>query len=115
MLFGRDEMLLASLALGAEGWIGSTFNFSGAIYQNLIKAFHSGNLKEARQCQREANEVIRTVAKLSWLPSAKAAFGIYGVDLGTVRPPLKPLSELEVSQLHQQLKSFPIGLESVVA
>jgi N-acetylneuraminate lyase len=32
MLFGRDEILLAGLTMGAKGAIGSTYNYAAAIY-----------------------------------------------------------------------------------
>src|SRR3954469_8189210 len=36
VLFGRDEMLLAGLSLGAHGAIGSTYNFAAPVYHRII-------------------------------------------------------------------------------
>lgn len=42
--FGRDEILLAGLSLGAAGAIGSTHNYAAPIYLRLMEAFHRGDL-----------------------------------------------------------------------
>ena len=39
ILHGVDEMLLAGLAMGARGAVGSTYNFAAPLYQRILKAF----------------------------------------------------------------------------
>lgn len=108
VLFGRDEMLLASLAFGAEGWIGSTFNLAGLIHHQIIKAYREGDMHTARRCQREVNELIGILADRGYMKAAKAAFGLYGADLGPLRAPLSSLTDAEVEQLHGQLDRFDL-------
>ena len=45
LLFGRDEILLAGLAAGAKGAVGSTYNYAAPIYRQLWKAYDSGNFE----------------------------------------------------------------------
>ena len=52
ILYGRDETLLCSLALGCRGAVGSTYNIMAPLYTRLIDAFDSGDLTEARRLQR---------------------------------------------------------------
>src|SRR5258707_8662497 len=51
VLFGFDEMLLAALAMGARGAVGSTYNFAAPVYRRMMEAFHKGDLARARQEQ----------------------------------------------------------------
>ena len=37
ILFGVDEMLISGLELGCTGAIGSSYNFAGLIYNEIIK------------------------------------------------------------------------------
>ena len=39
MLFGADEMLLAGLSMGADGAVGSTYNFLAPLYNRIIRDF----------------------------------------------------------------------------
>lgn len=109
ILFGRDEMILASLAVGAEGWIGSTYNYAGLLHRRLINAFQSGDLAEARRCQKEVQDIIQVMVEAGGLPAGKAISSFHGLDLGPVRPPLKPLGMSEIARLGERLKSFALG------
>src|SRR5205809_4233118 len=51
VLWGFDEYLLAALVLGAEGAVGSTYNFAAPLYQRIIAAVKAGDLAAARQEQ----------------------------------------------------------------
>ena len=59
VVFGYDEMLLAGLALGVKGAIGSTYNFAAPLYQRLLRAFESGDLAAARRCSSPARDGAR--------------------------------------------------------
>ena len=61
MLFGADEMLLAGLSMGADGAVGSTYNFMAPIYNTIIEKYKEGNLKAAQEHQAKAAELIRII------------------------------------------------------
>src|SRR5262245_35416793 len=42
--WGTDEALLGALAVGAQGGVGSSYNFAAPIYHRLLTAFAKGNL-----------------------------------------------------------------------
>src|SRR5438067_649712 len=48
VVWGFDEYLLAALALGAEGAVGSTYNFAAPLYHRIIAALAKGDLAAAR-------------------------------------------------------------------
>lgn len=90
ILFGRDEILLCSLSLGARGAVGSTYNFAAPIYLKIIEAFDKGNLKIARNYQKKAVELIQLINRTpgSFNSVGKAIMKMLGIDCGPVRLPL---------------------------
>lgn len=59
MLWGRDENILAALSLGAQGSVGSTFNYATPLYKKLISAFEMGDHQTARKLQQQSIDMIR--------------------------------------------------------
>lgn len=106
MLFGRDEFLLAGLALGAKGAIGSTYNFAAPLYSRLIEAFERNDLATARMLQKKSVDMIELVAKTpcSFLPAAKSIMKMLGLDMGPVRLPLRKITADEYYGLKGQLE-----------
>jgi N-acetylneuraminate lyase len=106
MLFGRDEILLAGLSLGATGAVGSTYNYAAPLYLELIAAFNRGDLVTARKKQAQAREFITVLNQHGGLSAGKLIMKLIGVDCGPVRLPLRqPTAEQE--------KSLRNGLERV--
>ena len=112
ILFGRDEILLAALALGATGAVGSTYNYLAPLYHQLRAAFERGDLAEARRYQSTAVQIIAVMSKHGGLPAGKAMMGMIGVDCGPVRLPLKNLSSVELETFRRELQpaGFPLSL-----
>jgi N-acetylneuraminate lyase len=105
IVFGRDEILVAGLALGARGAIGSTYNFMAPIFQEIIAALEKGNLAAAREKQAAANAVIQIFIRYGGLPAGKAMMKMICVDCGPVRIPLRSLTETQQSQLRGELEA----------
>ncbi len=100
ILFGRDEMLLAGLSAGAEGAIGSTYNYAAPVYHRLIDAFHRGDLATARKEQARANAMIAVLIHHGGMPPAGKAFmRCIGLDCGNVRLPLRDLTSAQAEAL----------------
>lgn len=61
MMYGRDEMLLGALAIGADGGVGSTYNlpFMAPIYAKLQSAFAAGDLDTARAMQLKSRQLVQ--------------------------------------------------------
>lgn len=111
ILFGRDEILLAALALGAGGAVGSTYNFMAPVYHRLIAAFKSSDLESARRFQAHAIEIIAIMSRRGGLAAGKAMMKIFGIDCGPVRPPLRNLGPDELMGLEHELAraGFPFN------
>lgn len=98
VLFGHDEMLLAALALGVQGAVGTTYCFAPAIYLEIIESFASGDLSGARDAQRRSIEMIRAFAEFGFLAATKQALAELGVACGPVRPPLPNMNAEQVEK-----------------
>jgi N-acetylneuraminate lyase len=90
-LFGRDEMLLAALAMGAKGAVGTTYTFAAPLYKRIMTAFDEGRMEDARLEQDRAIQMIRIMLDHGGLPLSKALMRAIGLDHGPVRLPLNPV------------------------
>lgn len=99
ILFGLDEMLLAALAVGARQAIGSTYNFAGPLYLQVIDAFERGDLDEARRRMARLVEMVRVLLRFPPIPAQKAIMNAIGHDLGACRLPLPGLTRDQVDDL----------------
>ena len=108
ILFGRDEMLICGLALGARGMVGSTYNFCSPLYVKLIEAFKAGDLETARSLQRKANEMIQILftSSSSFFPVAKTVMKMVGVNCGPMRLPFTNVGPEEYEELKDKLEKI---------
>lgn len=90
---GFDETLLAGLSMGADGAIGSTYNFMGKKFKKIMNCFNSGEIETAKALQNEANEIICEMIKYGVFQSEKAILTEMGIDMGQCRPPFLPISD----------------------
>jgi N-acetylneuraminate lyase len=104
--WGSDEALLAALAVGATGAVGSTYNFAAPIYHRLLAAFERGDLAAARDEQFRSVRLIRLMAKYGYLGATKAVMKMLGVDLGPVRLPLTNPSADQLKTLRAELDAM---------
>jgi len=103
VMFGRDEIMLTALALGARAAVGSTYNYMSPLYVRIIDAFESGDIESARADQSRAIDVVSLLHKYGG-GAGKAIMNITGVDCGPVRPPLRNLSDEQQAELRADLE-----------
>lgn len=106
VLFGRDEILLAGLALGAKGAVGSTYNYAASINFKMIEAHQKGQAREAKDQQVYLQRSILPLLKFGGLPTGKAVMALAGVNCGPPRPPLENLSEQQMRSLKSDLEAL---------
>ena len=105
ILNGYDEMLIAGLVCGAQGAVGSTYNYVPGIYQKVIDAVAAGDIEEARKWQYEAVRIVDVlIAHGGGVRAGKAFMKLAGVDCGQCRYPIAPVSDEEVRQIEQELR-----------
>jgi N-acetylneuraminate lyase len=106
MLFGRDQMLLGALALGAKGAVGTTYNFLAPTFRRLMAAFDKGDLVTARLEQVRATETIACLHRSGGLETFKVVMKMLDLDCGPVRPPLRNLTDQEYHALREELRAL---------
>jgi N-acetylneuraminate lyase len=104
--WGVDEYLLAALALGAKGAVGSSYNFAAPIYRRVIDAFGRGDMEAARAEQLRSVRLITLLAQHGYMAAAKAVMGFLGVDVGPARLPNANLGTEEARTLRKDLEEL---------
>lgn len=103
LLFGRDEILLAGMALGAEGAVGSTYNYAARVYHRVIAAMQANDLKTARAEQVKAMAFIAAFVRHGGLNAGKAIMSLCGYDCGPMRSPSTSLEAIALPKLREDL------------
>ena len=103
--WGVDEMLLGALAAGARSAVGSTYNYAGRLYNEVIRRFDAGDLAGAREQQLRATRFIMTFLRYGdGINAGKAIMRMCGVDCGPVRLPHADLSPEAYMKLEAELR-----------
>lgn len=106
---GFDEMLLAGLVMGADGAIGSTFNYIPNIYVSIIKAFEHGDIEKAMNYQRTANDILEAMLICKcFIAAQKYMVTLIGIPYGEPQKPFLGLSEDEKVYLTDVYHRFNI-------
>ena len=95
---GFDEMFLCGLTMGADGGIGSTYNFMAEKFIQIQKLFSENRTQEAQEIQKEANRIIKALCKIGVMEGEKEVLCQLGFDFGHARAPF--------SQLNDEQKAF---------
>jgi N-acetylneuraminate lyase len=98
-LSGHDEVFLPALSVGADGAVGSTYNFMAPLFVRIQELFQKGQMEEARELQGRANAVIDVVADVGGFSATKYLVEKQGIACGPCRKPFKPLTAEAESRL----------------
>ena len=91
---GYDEMFLAGLSMGANGGIGSTYNFMADKFVEIQKLFRENRIPEAQKIQQEANRIITILCQIGVMQAEKEVLNQLGLPFGVCRKPFgEPTAE----------------------
>lgn len=90
---GFDEVYIGARMLGADGAIGSTFNFTLPLYTKLEAAFSAHDIPLAQELQRRANNIMQACVCAGLFPSIKHILSTQGIDCGVCRAPFPTLTD----------------------
>ena len=102
---GPDEMLLMGLSAGADGGIGTTYNFMFDIIRGIYDNFMKGDLQTAREYQTRAIRIISVLLSYKIIPAAKAVLEAQGYAVGNATFPMKRYSDEEKAVIVEQMKA----------
>ena len=91
---GFDEMFMAGLSMGADGGIGSTYNFMANKFVKIQELFQKNDIVEAQKIQKEANRIITILCQIGVMQAEKEVLNQLGFDFGHCRKPFgEPTAE----------------------
>ena len=99
MYWGTDEAFMMLYTAGNRHYVGSTYNYMGDIYQEMLNAHHGGDMKTVVNLEGEADAIYKIILKHNGVTAGKEIMRLIGIDCGTVRKPLKGFTESERGRL----------------
>ena len=104
MLYGRDEMALSALAMGASTAVSSTIGYSPTL-RDALRLYGEGKTKEALEAQAKNAELCSFFAQYESQAKnvQKALMKAVGMDVGPSRLPKLDLSEGDLELLSTKL------------
>lgn len=102
LYFGSDEQMIAGLSMGADGAIGSTFNFQCKENVELYKKLQANDFVGGLPLQKKLNEAITLILETGLYNSIKYIIEKkYGFSMGECRKPFASLPETEKAKLNK--------------
>ena len=101
---GPDEQLVSGLVMGADGGIGGTYAVMPELYLAIFALSQKGEIAKAREIQYETDRIIYALCACRGNLYAAMKEIIKqrdGIDIGSVRAPLAPLSDADMTQIKQ--------------
>ena len=103
---GPDEMLLMGLNAGADGGIGTTYNFQMENIRGVYDSFHAGKAEEAQEWQNKANRVIHAlITKYMGIPATKVILEEMGYAVGNAAFPMKVYTDEQKAQIIADIRA----------
>ncbi|MBX9995978.1 4-hydroxy-tetrahydrodipicolinate synthase [Priestia sp. YIM B13446] len=103
---GDDGLTLPVLAVGGTGIISVASHVIGNEMQEMVKLYESGNPKEAAKIHQRIVPVMKSLFAAPSPTPVKTALQLKGLDVGSVRLPLVPLTEEERQTLVSTLNTL---------
>ncbi len=99
---GSDEQFIGGIAMGADGGIGGTYAIMPELFLKMWEVLRDGDMLAAQEIQFEVNKIIATLINChgNLYAAMKEVLKIrVGLELGSVRPPLTPLTQEDLVQV----------------
>lgn len=103
---GFDEMFMAGLSMGADGGIGSTYNFMADKFVKIHELFKHNKIKEAQFLQKEANKIISILCKIGVMQAEKEVLNQLGFDFGICRKPFSIPTNEEKELIRKEILPY---------
>ncbi|MBR5518041.1 MAG: N-acetylneuraminate lyase [Clostridia bacterium] len=100
---GFDEMFLAGLSMGADGGIGSTYNFMADNFVKIQGLFKENKMEEAKAVQQVANKIITILCKIGVMQAEKEVLNQLGFDFGVCRAPFGVPTDEEKEWIRKEI------------
>lgn len=98
---GPDEQYVSGRLIGADSGIGGTYGVMPELFLKAEEFVSAGKFSEAREIQGDINNIIIALCSLngSMYDVIKKVFKYRGVDIGSVRGPLAPVTGEDLDEI----------------
>ncbi|MFN7250780.1 MAG: 4-hydroxy-tetrahydrodipicolinate synthase [Anaerobacillus sp.] len=96
---GDDTLTLPVLAVGGNGVVSVAAHIIGNDLKQMVTAFSAGDIEVAAKLHQKLLPIVKALFVTPNPSPVKAALQLKGLDVGGVRLPLLPLTEIEKQQL----------------
>lgn len=103
---GYDEMLLSGLCAGADGGIGSTYNYQLKYIKEVYNSFMNNDIDNAKKYQAKVAKTVNAFNKEPIIPASKAVLECMGYDVGNATFPMKQYSKEEKQKIYSLIKDY---------
>lgn len=103
-LIGTEELIMASLIMGADGGTVATSGIVPEVVMKMYRETLAGNLEEARRIQYKLLELVNVMLFGAGFPEGfRAAAGLRGFVMGESRQPLSPKEKSDLNAIRQTI------------
>ncbi|WP_058307656.1 4-hydroxy-tetrahydrodipicolinate synthase [Gracilibacillus massiliensis] len=100
---GDDNLTLPAVAIGANGIVSVSSHIVGNEMNDMVSACQKGDMLRAQELHHYLLPSMKSIFMAPSPSPVKAALAMNGIDVGSVRLPLVPLNEQEMSLLRHEL------------
>lgn len=102
---GPDEMLLMGLNAGADGGIGTTYNFMFDLIKEVYDNFKNDNKEAAQAAQLRVDRIISVLQEYKTIPFTKVILEEMGFPVGNAAFPMKRYTAQERQRIVSEMKN----------
>ena len=92
IVYGTDEFYAGARALGARGFIGSTYNYQSDLYFEIDRAFDRGDWEAVEAGMNKVCRGVDLLVRYGGVACGKVLMATQGIDAGDPRLPLAALT-----------------------
>lgn len=111
---GSNPLALAALSAGATGWCTAAPNLIPELNIALYDAIRENDLRYAQDIFYKQINLLKFIVNKGLPRAVKAGLTILGEEGGNLRSPLKPLTDIEKSELKSILEKSKHGIEKAI-
>lgn len=102
---GSNPLALAAFTAGARGWCTAAPNLIPELTIELYHAIEEGDLEKAKDIFYQQFDLLKFIVSKGLPRAVKAGLNILGEEGGNLRSPLQPLTEKDIEELKNIIKT----------
>ncbi len=111
---GPDEQYISGRIMGADAGIGGTYGVMPELFLKAEEYFAKGNIEKAQEVQYAINEIINELLSFpSLYGAAKEILKLRGINIGTTRLPLEPISDEDKPRVKELCEKIMQSIEKI--